>query len=306
MVLKKRHNDWKKSVGVVVALVFLVSAHLAHAGITKNTATEGEISVTGQLHFNPSISVWGASYGSDGSRDFSFKIGDTVGANDRTWLNYASTVLFEGKVVNTDSRTDTFLFPIARYQLCVDSNNAAGARIKVTANRFVEESPGVHFVPMYVEITANGSASSGNQSLLVTHADDSGNLSSKTIRRYKDDGFNADGNINHDQQMAINDWTDEGHNGEAYTAFTIKSSDAYVALNHYAVGGSGYDLERDKTVAADPNNFKYDETQFKDADACPVASRINVYLYIDLAALLAAPGASYTGSVNIDFSTTNT
>ena len=141
MVLKKRHNDWKKSVGRSRAGIFGVCP-LSYAGITKNTATEGEISVTGQLHFNPSISVWGASYGSDGSRDFSFKIGDTVGANDRTWLNYASTVLFEGKVVNTDSRTDTFLFPIARYQLCVDSNNAAGARIKVTANRFVEESRG--------------------------------------------------------------------------------------------------------------------------------------------------------------------
>ena len=68
-----------------------------------------------------------------------------------------------------------------------------------------------------------------------------------------------------------------------------------------AFNSGGYSLANNQVNTTDPVNYKYDATTFRDADACPVSSRINVYLYADLAALLVAPGATYNGGVQIDF-----
>ena len=293
--------------------VVMLCVQSSAATVSNNNGAGGSLAITGKVVIDsPVVVVYGASYGSDpGSKDFSVQIGDTAGANDRIWLSSVST-LFPDQVINDPtSRGNTFMFPIARYQLCVDVNSPAGAYIKVRANRLIEEAPGTHFVPLYVEVIANGAASSGKQNFLFTsdEASDIGNLN-KTIHRLKDSVFNQNvGSINHSQPMAVNNWSNSGHNEVSYGDDRfIKGNGNLFAIDHFSVNdasSAGYDLERNQTLSADPNNYKYDSTVFKDEYACPISSRIEVYLYADLAALLVAPGAIYSGSVNIDFATTN-
>ena len=292
----------------IVTLLSLATVPSSYAGITQTNSVSGEVSTTGRIHIDSIVNVWGASYDSDSGKDFNIQIGDTTGANDRIWLNYAATTLFAGKVLNGSDRSDTFLFPIARYQMCVETNNKAGAYIKVIANRFQEQG-GDKTIPVYIEINANGNASSGAQSFLFTsdQQSDIDNLTSKTIYRYRDTQLNSDGSINHSINMKASDWTNSGHNNIDYSNFSIGAG-AYVALDHYTSNSSAtsYSLARNQTVASDNVSFKYDSTEFADSDACPVSARIDTYIYIDLAALLIAPGASYSGSINIDLSTTDT
>ena len=298
-----------------VLWVFIyIAAPVIKADVTQTDGSTVQVSVTGQLILgSPAITVWGASYGSDNSsKDFSFQIGDTDGASDQAWLRHTNTIATSAfgseAVCASASRQYTLLFPIARYQLCVDSNNSTGAFIKVLANRFIQASPGTHQVPLYAEVIANGLASSGNTSFLFSsdNTEDIANLG-RSIHRYKDSRLNNDGTINHGTSMTANDWVTTGHNNSEYSTFT-KGSGSYIALDHFSANdgsASSYDLDRNQTIAADPTNFKYDATTFADANACPTNSRIDVYLYVDLACLLVAPGAVYSGSVNIDLSSTN-
>jgi hypothetical protein len=305
MMDRSRLKPWQTSRYEVLINALLVLSHAVVMAVTEDTAGQSYSgSFSSKVVIGKMITVWGASYGSDTGKDFQFAIGDTAGANDKTWLSYINN-LYPGEVVCGSTRSKTFLFPIAHYQLCVNVNSKAGAYIKVPVTSFAQIG-GTGKVPLYVEVNANGDATDADakQAIIFTGNDYFDNISSKTVLRFNDALFSNAGAIQHATAMTTGNWGSTGKDGSTtYTNMTKSDGTSFIHLDHFATipSSGGYSLARNVTRTASSTDFRYDSTEFNGVDACPTEARIDVTVYMDLACLLTAPGAGYTGTVEIDF-----
>lgn len=281
-------------------LYFLWAATCLQVSATVTNAengTESQVNLDSQVVLDGAVILWGSSFNSDGgSQDFEF----INSRSDINWLMKA-TDIFQNEFNSTESRNTTFLFPMASYEMCAESSIETGSYIKAEVSRFTSTSG--NSVPCYVEVILNGDASAGKDSFLFTSANDSTNIS-KVIKRFDDDLLLDNGEINHNVPMQETDWVTTGKNGKQYVDFEKVAGTAYQSADHFATSTEPFDLSAN-TSANSSDSYRMDRTTFKDG-GCPASSRIDVSVFIDLAALLNAQADTYQGSIKIDFSKSNT